>query len=149
MEINYKSFRDLQWTDKQLLSYKNLLCQLSNTIDTNITADQMRTKLMSIASNHSYEIYIAWDKDDIVWTCTLLLEETFLHNCGINGHVENLVVDHKYRGQNIASTLLQMIKEKAHAQWAYKIILDCDTKLSPLYEKQWFICKWLYMAMYF
>lgn len=97
MDLTYAHFRDIVWTDELLVGYKDLLCQLSPSIDHTVGADQMRAKLDRMLSDDHYHIYVALDDGHIVATCTLLLEETFLHNCVLNAHLENVVVDSDYR----------------------------------------------------
>lgn len=97
MNLAYIHCRDIIWTDMLLLCYKDLLCQMSPSIDQTVTVDQMRVKLDRILADDHYHIYLAFDGDYVVATCTLLLEETFLHNCALNAHLENIVVDSGYR----------------------------------------------------
>lgn len=96
-----------------------------------------------------YHIYLAIDDDHIVGTATLLLEETFLHDCSLNAHLENLVVHDSYRGQGIASHLIDLVIQHARQDGAYKLILDCVPEIQHLYAKSWFQVRSVQMRMDF
>jgi glucosamine-phosphate N-acetyltransferase len=147
MDIAYLHFRDIVLTDEMLIWYKALLSQLSNSISDTITANDMRNKLNRILVDDHYHIFFAIDADRIVGSCTLLLEETFLHDCSLNAHIENMVVDRQYRWQGIASVLLQMCIAHARQAGAYKIILDCVPQIQDVYIKNGFEMKAVQMRM--
>ena len=75
---------------------------------------------------------------EIVGTMTLIIEQKLIHGGAKCGHIEDLVVDEKSRGQNIAQELLQFAKDRCRSSGCYKVILDCDEKLAGFYKKNGF-----------
>ena len=65
------------------------------------------------------------------------------------GHIEDIVVNSKYRGNKIAQNILNKLKYFGFTNNCYKIILDCDNSLHKVYEMNGFEIKGLQMAKYF
>eukprot|EP00698_Gefionella_okellyi_P003217 TRINITY_DN13002_c0_g1_i1.p1 TRINITY_DN13002_c0_g1~~TRINITY_DN13002_c0_g1_i1.p1 ORF type:complete len:159 (+),score=7.02 TRINITY_DN13002_c0_g1_i1:188-664(+) len=84
----------------------------------------------------------------LVASATLVLEKKFIHNNGIIGHIEDVVVDTSYRGHNLGLRVIQDLIRVGQAAGCYKIILDCSEKNVPFYEKCGFKRKELSMALY-
>lgn len=66
----------------------------------------------------------------IVGSGTLIVEPKFFAKSGFGqtaraGHIEDIVVDGKYRGHNLGAFIIEHLKAKALAQGCYKCILDC------------------------
>ena len=127
---------DVQYISSEYISqYLDMLNQLSVT---NVTEESVRLNL----SNNMYpfgnmELFWAIIKDDdkLVGTATYFCEQKIIHNCGCVGHVEDVVVDNKYRGFGVASELLQEIRKEAISDQCYKLILDCSGGLVQFYAK--------------
>ena len=51
------------------------------------------------------------------------------------GHIEEIVVDPDFRGRDISTHIVNMLKSYAIDKDCYKVILGCDAKLSKVYEK--------------
>ena len=75
----------------------------------------------------------------IVGTVSLMLEQKFINNGGICGHIEDMAVHKDYQGQGIGKLLLEHSIKYARKNKAYKIILDCEDKVIPFYMKQGFV----------
>lgn len=75
------------------------------------------------------------DKNVIVGSATLLIEQKFIRSCGLCGHIEDVVVDSQQRGNNLGKLLIDALKELAIQKKCYKIILDCNEQNVPFYEK--------------
>ena len=71
----------------------------------------------------------------VVGAATLLLESKFIHNGGIVGHIEDVVVDKNYQGQKIGEKIIKYLLEFAKTKGCYKTILDCVDDVKPFYEK--------------
>lgn len=80
---------------------------------------------------------------------TLIIEPKIIHNFGKVGHIEDVVIHPDYQGQGYGKILVQDIIEKAKEQNCYKVILDCDEKKVPFYEKCGMKQKSIGMALYF
>jgi len=97
-----------------------------------ITADTIFDK---IKNNPDHTIVVAIIDEKIVGAATLLLESKFIHNGGIVGHIEDVVVDKNYQGQRIGEKITRYLLELAKTKRCYKTILDCADNVKPFYEK--------------
>ncbi|XP_074603723.1 glucosamine 6-phosphate N-acetyltransferase [Brevipalpus obovatus] len=69
--------------------------------------------------------------NQVAASATLLFEPKFTHECAWVGHVQDVVVDGKYRGQGLGKALVLCLKLLVLHQGAYKMDLDCaDDKIS-------------------
>ena len=118
---------DLQ---KGFLTTLDSLSQASN-IDKN-KAEEIFEK---INSTPDYTIAVAELEGEIVGTTTLLIEQKFIHNGGLVGHIEDVVVDKNHQGQKIGEKIMKFLLEIASNRGCYKTILDCTDDVKPFYEK--------------
>ena len=88
-----------------------------------------------INSNPDHMIVVAELDGKIVGATTLLIEQKFIHNGGIVGHIEDVAVDKKFQGQKIGEKIIKYLLEYAKNQGCYKTILDCSDDVKPFYEK--------------
>jgi len=88
-----------------------------------------------INSNPDHIIVVAELDGKIVGATTLLIEQKFIHNGGIVGHIEDVAVDKKFQGQKIGEKIIKYLLEYAKNQGCYKTILDCSDEVKPFYEK--------------
>ncbi|KAK9811248.1 hypothetical protein WJX72_000631 [[Myrmecia] bisecta] len=84
----------------------------------------------------------------IAATATLVVERKFVHQCGLAGHVEDVVVDAGYRGQKLGQRVVERLLEEAQARNCYKVILNCTDANAPFYAKCGFTRKDVQMAKY-
>jgi glucosamine-phosphate N-acetyltransferase len=88
-----------------------------------------------IENNPDHIIVVALIDKKVVGAATLLLELKFIHNGGIVGHIEDVVVDKKYQGQKIGEKIIKYLLDVAKTKGCYKTILDCVDDVKPFYEK--------------
>lgn len=88
-----------------------------------------------IDSNPDYLIAVAEINGKIVGSTTLLIEQKFIHEGGLVGHIEDVVVDKNFQGQKIGEKIIKYLLEIAENQGCYKTILDCTDEVKPFYEK--------------
>ncbi len=88
-----------------------------------------------IDSNSDYLIVVAEIDGKVVGSTTLLIEQKFIHNGGLVGHIEDVVVDKNFQGQKIGEKIMKYLLEIAKKQGCYKTILDCTEEVKPFYEK--------------
>jgi len=84
-------------------------------------------------SNHI--IYVAIDNKKIVGSTTLLIEQKFIHDGGLVGHIEDVVVRKDYEGKGIGIKLVTSLLERAKEKNCYKTILDCKDDVKQFYER--------------
>lgn len=88
-----------------------------------------------ISQNPEHIIVVADIDGKIVGSSTLLLETKFIHDGGIVGHIEDVVVDKNYQGKKIGEKIIRHLLEYAREKGCYKTILDCADNVKPFYEK--------------
>ena len=91
--------------------------------------------LKKIKQNTNHIIYVAIDNKKIVGSTTLLIEQKFIHDGGLVGHIEDVVVRKDYEGKGIGIKLVMSLLECAKEKNCYKTILDCKDDVKQFYER--------------
>ena len=89
------------------------------------------------------------DKINIIGSGTIIYEPKLIHGGKYVGHIEDIIVNEKYRSLGIAKSILTELKKIANRKDCYKVILDCSEENKSFYEKNDFLYKGLQMAVYF
>ena len=132
-------------------SYIDLLTQL--TITNHLQNDVFFEQINKIYTNNS-KIFIIHKSSPnnpdfiIVATITCFIEPKIIRNARFSAHIEDFVVHNEYRNKGFASKLLSIAKNYASDNNCYKILLDCEEKLVPFYNKFGFTEKGRYMTLY-
>ncbi|KAJ3164910.1 Glucosamine-phosphate N-acetyltransferase-like protein [Geranomyces variabilis] len=102
------------------------------------------------AHNHEYFTIVIEDtkRQLIVGAGTILVERKFVHMNGLVGHIEDIVTHSEYRGLNLGKLVIETLKYIGKMTGCYKIILDCNDKNIPFYEKCGFAHKEFEMVLY-
>ena len=111
-----------------------------NALDTlketsNITEDKALEIFKNIKSNPKHIIVVAEINGKIVGSTTLLIEPKFIHQGGIVGHIEDVVVSKKFQGKKIGKKIIKYVLELAKNHGCYKTILDCSDDVKAFYEE--------------
>lgn len=101
----------------------------------NLSREKAESILKKIMHNQNHVIFVAILNDKIIGSTTLLIEQKFIHDGGLVGHIEDVVVSKKHEGIGIGLKIMQVALEYAKNQGCYKTILDCDDKVMPFYER--------------
>jgi len=88
-----------------------------------------------INSNPDHIIAVAEMYGKIVGSTTLLIESKFIHDGGLVGHIEDVVVNKEFQGQKIGEKIMNFLIEISKKRGCYKTILDCTEDVKPFYEK--------------
>ncbi len=91
--------------------------------------------LEKIKQNSNQIIQVAIDDKKIVGCITLLIEQKFIHDGGLVGHIEDVVVRKDYEGKGIGMKLVTSMLEHAKRKNCYKTILDCKDDVKQFYER--------------
>ena len=91
--------------------------------------------LKKIKQNPNHIIYVAIDDKKIIGSTTLLIEQKFIHDGGLVGHIEDVVVRKDYEGKAIGIKLVTSMLERAKEKNCYKTILDCKDDVKQFYER--------------
>ena len=97
--------------------------------------NKAREILKKIKQNPNHIIHVATDDKKIVGSTTLFIEQKFIHDGGLVGHVEDVVVRKDYEGQGIGMKLVISLLDVAKQKKCYKTILNCEDSLKIFYEK--------------
>ena len=89
------------------------------------------------------------EKFDIIASGTIIIEPKLIRGGKNVGHIEDIVVKNTYRGRQISSDILNMLKNVAREKNCYKIILDCNEEVKKVYNRSGFEEKGIQMGMYF
>jgi len=100
-----------------------------------IDKNKAREILKDIKQNPNHIIYVAIDNKKIVGSTTLLIEQKFIHDGGLVGHIEDVVVRKDYEGKGIGIKLVMSMLERAKEKNCYKTILDCKDDVKEFYER--------------
>ena len=133
-------------TNELFAYYKEQIMQLYNQLSYCNNVDN-RTFIDFINRTTTF-VYIN-ERMEIQGIISALYERKMIHNGGLVCHIEDLVVDEKYRHKSIWKQLLEKIKEHAKKEGVYKIILNCTDELVEYYKKNGFERKNSQMALYF
>ena len=144
MNSNQFIFRKLEESDYHK-NYLQLLSQLTQV--GHIPPEEFSNILAKIQS----QIWVFEDTaaKKIVASASILLEQKIIHGGGIVAHLEDVVVDQSYRGNQLGQKLIANIVEIAKNSGAYKIIADCKTELLSFYSKNGFEKRGEQIAIYF
>ena len=116
--------------------WNGFLTTLDSLRDTsNIQKQKAEDIFEKINSNENHIIAVAEIEGKIVGATTLLIETKFIHNGGIVGHIEDVVVDERYQGKGIGEKVVRYLLDYAKKRGCYKTILDCTDEVKPFYEK--------------
>jgi glucosamine-phosphate N-acetyltransferase len=137
-------FRKLEESDYHK-NYLQLLSQLTQV--GHISPEEFSNILAKIQS----QIWVFEDTtvNKIVASASIFLEQKFIHGGGIVAHLEDVVVDKSYRGNQLGQKLIANIVEIAKNSCAYKIIADCKPELLSFYSKNGFEKRGEQIAIYF
>ena len=106
---------------------------LRNT--SSIDKNKAKEILKKIKQNPNHIIYVAIDDQKIIGSTPLLIEQKFIHDGGLVGHIEDVVVRKDYERNGIGIKLITSMLERAKEKNCYKTILDCKDDVKQFYEK--------------
>jgi len=129
----------------------SLLSELSivTDLDTNLYLEHlekisnMGTIIVSYIENPLSENF------DIIASGTIIIEPKLIRGGKSVGHIEDIVVKSTYRGKQISSDILNMLKNNAREKDCYKVILDCNEEVKKVYNRSGFEEKGIQMGIYF
>jgi len=123
--------------------YKNLLKQL--TIVNDFSREDFNNYLKETKYKKTFMMVI---DNNIVGTGSIIIERKISRDFKNVGHIEDIVIDKKYRGKGYGKELILYLINFCKENNCYKIILNCEEKNKKFYEKSGFINKNLEMSYY-
>jgi len=100
-----------------------------------IDKNKAKEILKKIKQNTNHIINVAVDDNKIIGSTTLLVEQKFIHDGGLVGHIEDVVVRKDYEGKGIGIKLVMSMLERAKEKNCYKTILDCKDDVKQFNER--------------
>jgi len=70
----------------------------------------------------------------VIGASTLVVEKKFIHNCGLVGRLEDVVVSDVYRGKQLGKLIVAVASLLAVKLGCYKITLNCNDKMIKFYN---------------
>ena len=133
-------------TNDYYKGFLQLLEQLTTVDSANISYDEFVNQYNKIKSL----IYVICDTNTncIIGTGSIFIENKFIHKLGSVGHIEDVVIDSRYRSKGLGTMIIKKLVNVAKENNCYKIILDCDIKNTSYYEHIGFTNKGHCMALY-
>ena len=114
-----------------------------------ITIDRGRLDLINRRNVEQIFVIESKAESKIIGTITVFIEMKFIHGINQVGHIEDFVVDKNFRGLKLGKKLMNVAKNFCLENNCYKIILDCEDSLIPLYERFGFKKKANSMQLYY
>lgn len=146
-KINYQ-VRELNKDD--LNPSFGFLETLSNLAEVGDLSLEKSEEVLEIINAQCSRVLVAVNEEgQIIGSITLMLEQKFLREGKLAGHIEDVVIRKGYEGMGIASTLIKKAIEIAKESGCYRLTLDCKNKLVPFYEKFGFKETGVEMKIYF
>lgn len=140
--LDLLNFRQLEKEDYQK-NYLELLKQLT------VVGDISKEKYETSFDKMGAEVWVIEFEEKIIASVSLLLEQKIIHECGIVGHLEDVVVDRDYRKYGLGKFIIERIIKIAKERGCYKLIGDCKSELLGFYEKNGFESKCVQISIYF
>lgn len=140
--LDLLNFRRLEKGDFQK-NYLELLKQLTTV------GDISQEKYEIAYDKMGAEVWVIEFEGKIIASVSLLLEQKIIHECGIVGHLEDVVVDRDYRKYGLGKFIIERIIKIAKERGCYKLIGDCKSELLGFYEKNGFESKCVQISIYF
>jgi glucosamine-phosphate N-acetyltransferase len=127
-----------------------LLSQLTSIDKNKISREQFEKYVWQLDTNPNHKQYVYERDGTIIGTGTILCEPKLIHNLGVVGHIEDIVVDANHRNSGIGYTIIERLTQYAATErGCYKVILDCAEKNRAFYEKCGYKLHGIQMAKYF
>ena len=127
---------------KHYLQYKTL-------IDSNITEDFFCDFIDNVLNKDHIIIILEDDDENMVGSGTIFIEKKLTYGGCNMGHIENILIYEKYRGNGYGEKMVNKLLEICRGKKCYRVDLNCNSELDNFYEKNGFEKKHLCMNIYF
>lgn len=129
---------------------KKLLYQLNNNSVDHINCLNLYIYFTEELENKNHHIFFIINSvNNIIGIVKLIFERKILHNFMLVAHVEDFVIDKRYRGFDYGKITMEEIKKYCLDMKCYKMVLNCSDNVKKFYEKCGFQNKNNEMSCYF
>tara|TARA_B110000037_G_scaffold216556_1_gene275916 strand:+ start:2542 stop:2943 length:402 start_codon:yes stop_codon:yes gene_type:complete len=85
--------------------------------------------------NDNHIMILLFENNNIIGTGTLLIEEKLTNGGYKCGHIENVLINKKYRGNKYGQKLIHYLVDLAKKKKCYRVVLICKKELEKFYTK--------------
>ena len=126
------SFRKLQRSDfnKGFLQLLNQLAPVQN-----FSQEYFNRIFDDFEKTPQKHVFVGEINNDLVCSGTLLLERKFFFNGRNFGHIEDIVVDNKWRGKGVGKKLIDELINDGKENGCIRLVLDCVDDKKDFYIK--------------
>ena len=114
----------------------------------NISYEEFNNYYDKIQNNYS-KVFIIEEEGNIIGTGKILIEYKFHNNLSKMGHIEDIVINQKYRGKGYGKKIVKYLIDVGKKEGCYKVILCSNKKNRTFYEKCGMKVKDIEMCNYF
>ena len=130
-------------------TYYSLLAQLSDMDISRVTEEKSNEFYKSLDNNHQIYVIEEVTNKRVIGTGTILIERKLIHNYGLVGHIEDIVIDNDYHHFGLGKILVEYLTDICiFNKQCYKCILNCNEYNEPFYTKCGYRCNGLQMSLY-
>lgn len=117
-------------------------------IESNISQADYNNFINNVLGNYHTILVIELD-NNIIGTGTIFIEKKLTYGGCNMGHIENILIDTKYRGKGYGEKIINELLVCANKMKCYRVDLNCSSELKQFYEKNGFNQKHICMNVYF
>ncbi|KAM0800117.1 glucosamine 6-phosphate N-acetyltransferase-like protein [Usnea florida] len=144
---NY-TMRPLQRSDYKA-GVLDVLKVLTTVGDVSEKAWTERYDWMAQRGDEYYILVVCDGEGKVVGTGCVMAERKFIHNLGLVGHIEDIVVNKDQQGKKLGLRIIEALDYIAEKVGCYKTILDCSETNEGFYVKCGYKRVGLEMAHYY
>eukprot|EP00703_Trepomonas_sp_PC1_P001852 JAP94754.1 Glucose 6-phosphate N-acetyltransferase [Trepomonas sp. PC1] len=140
---------NIQLRRVQLEDFKavqSLLKQLTVCDDLN---DEQIHQFYELSKCPTHLVHVLELNGEVIGCATLLIEQKLIRGFKKVGHIEDVVIDEKFRLNGFGKYMITQLIQKGREAGCYKVILDCDKGNVGFYDKCNMKQKGVEMAYYF
>ena len=125
-------------TNENIGNLLETLNQLSPTKEKDY--DLIRKHIENTKNNETnkMKIFVLKYENEIIGSGSVIIETKILRNISKVGHIEDIVINDKFRKLGLSKLLIENIIQFCKDENCYKILLDCNDTLINFYEKYGF-----------
>lgn len=129
--------------------YYSLIAPLSDMDMSQVTEKKSTEFYNSLDDKHQVFVVEEVTNKRVIGTGTILIERKLIHNYGLVGHIEDIVIDGDYRQFGLGKILIEYLSDTCiFKKQCYKCILNCNEYNESIYTKCGYKHNGLQMSLY-